>query len=98
MSAGLRGIPSGVRAYTSGHVWHRSLAEPAQTGRFRLDVWSLTGDASKQGEPHTGVPLTSSAVFGYTDYLRCTLTSTVYPLPSGSLYGVFAAGRLACVR
>src|SRR6516225_7203346 len=44
---------------------------------FRLDVAPLTGDASEQGEPQIGVPLTGSAVFGYTDHLRCTLTSSV---------------------
>ena len=79
--AGTRVLPGCVVAYTSAHVWHRSLGKPPQTGRFRLDVWSPTGDAAKQGEPHTGVSLTGSAVFGYTGYLRCTLTSSVPFLP-----------------
>ena len=69
-----------VALYTSSRVWYPSRDLPVQTGQFLLDVWSPTGDAAKQGDPHTGVPLTSSAVSGYTDYLRCTLTSPV-PFP-----------------
>ena len=45
-------------------------------------------------ERNSSVQLTSSAPVGYTASLRCTLTSSV---PT-SRYGVFAAGRLACVR
>ena len=88
--AGIWVIPRGVVAYTSACMWYRSRGKPVQTRRFRLDVWPPTGDAAKQGEPHTGVPLTSSAAFGYTGYLRCTLTSSVSALPlSAPLWGPF---------
>ena len=88
--AGIRVIPGSVVHYTSAYVWHRSRGKPVQTRRFRLDLWSPTGDASKQGEPHTGVPLTSSAALGYTGYLRCTLTSSVSALPLlAPLWGPF---------
>src|ERR1700758_1850396 len=103
VAAGKRVIPGSVIHYTSASVWHRSLGKPVQTRRFRLDLWSPTGDASKQGEQHTGGPLTSSAALGYTGYLRCTLTSSVTFCRYRRLYGVLfaggtAVGRLACVR
>src|SRR5215472_3862648 len=62
-----------------------------RTGPFRLDVSLLTGDAAEQGGPHIDVPLTSSAVVGYTVHLRCTLTSAVHLRVSTR--GFLTAGR-----
>src|SRR5262249_17521370 len=97
--AGIIVIPPRVVAYTSARVWHPSRGYRARLSPFRLDVSSPKGDAAEQGEPNIGVPLTGSAVFGYTDHLRCTLTSSVSQFASlGFCRGAFGVRAVIVPR
>src|SRR5262249_54117111 len=73
-------------------VWRSSRYSDGLTGPCGLDVSLGTSHAAENREPHSEIHLTSSVAIDYAANLRCTLTSSTYPIRS------WRVRRAFCVR
>src|SRR5262249_32990058 len=85
-------LPRRDTAHTKRVVWRSSRYSDGLTGPCGLDVSLGTSHAAENREPHSEIHLTSSVAIDYAANLRCTLTSSTYPIRS------WRVRRAFCVR